>query len=308
MSTQPTHTPPYHAPAHQAADAHDHREILHDLILMGADLARQLRQQAAALAPDPAAAPPAPAPAPEILVSVAAAFDRTARAVRRGVMLYRILAEPPPPAPDPARHRADARKRILREVEDTIGRTAHDPARPGSDNTGSDNPGAGRLDADNPDADSLTAELHDRLDAPDLDDDIAIRPAADIITEICRDLGLLAPPGTHPWKRRTPDDIQQLCARAAAASPARHPARQPGPAPAPRPGSTPRLTPNPQRPEPAPVNPGTAPRPTPAPTRAASGPPRGLPGDLPDDPAEAVAIILRHPAGVRSRWHPPPRA
>ncbi len=285
MSTQPTHTPPHPAPAQQAADAHDHREILHDLILMGADLARQLRQQAAALAPDPTAAPPAPAPAPEILVSIAAAFDRTARAVRRGVMLYRILAEPPPPAPDPARHRADARKRILREVEDTI-------QRPGADGRGDPAP---HLDLQ----DSLRAELRVRLDAPDLDDDIASRPVADIITEIRRDLGLDAFPGTRPFKRRTPDDIRQLCARAAAASPALHPTPQPGPAPAPGPGATSRPDPGPHRPEPVPI-PGTTLRPAPA--RAANAPP----ASLPDDPAEAIATILRHPASVCSPWRPPP--
>jgi hypothetical protein len=288
MSTQPTHTPPHHGPAQQVADAHDYREILHDLILMGADLARQLRQQAAALAPNPAAAPPAPAPAPETLVSLAIAFDRTARAVRRGVMLSRILAEPPPPAPDPARHRADARKRILREVEDTI-------QRPGADGRGGPAPHADLQD-------SLHAELHDRMDAPDLDDDIAGRPAADIITEICRDLGLAAHPGTRPFKRRTPDDIRQLCARAAAATPARQSGPAHGPTPAPRPGTTPRPGPDPHRPDPVPVL-VTTPR-APAPARAANGRPSGLP----DDPAEAIATILRHPAGARSPWHPPPRA
>lgn len=54
----------------------------------------------------------------------------------------------------------------------------------------------------------------DRLDAPDLEDDITTRPVADI-TEICRDLGRDALPGTHPWTRRTPNDIRHPGAPAA---------------------------------------------------------------------------------------------
>jgi hypothetical protein len=59
----------------------------------------------------------------------------------------------------------------------------------------------------------------DRLDGPDLDGFDLDRPVADLIADICRDLGLAAAPGTHPWKRRTPDDIAILCARAAAPRP-----------------------------------------------------------------------------------------
>ena len=60
-----------------------------------------------------------------------------------------------------------ARKRILREVEDAIQRTEKSPNQ-----------------------DSLNAEFLDRLDAPDLIDDIATRPIPEIIADICRDLGL----------------------------------------------------------------------------------------------------------------------
>jgi len=140
-----------------------------------------------------------------------------------------------------------------------------------------------------------------KANQPHLMADIASRPTADIITEICRDLGLAALPGTRPFKRRTPDDIRQLCARAAAASPA----RQSGPAQAPRQRRGP--APPPARPRPPAARAGPGPRHPPrmpAPARAANDPP----SSLPDDPAEAIATILRHPAGARSPWHPPPRA
>ncbi len=76
-------------------------------------------------------------------------------------------------------------------------------------------------DGEATDADPLHAGMLDRPDAPDLDDDPRTRPAADIIADICRDLGLAALPGAHPWTGRTPEDIGQLCARAATSSQAR---------------------------------------------------------------------------------------
>ena len=106
----------------------------------------------------------------------AIAFDRITRSVRRCIALYRKLAEPIRTV-----DRIAARKRIIRAVEDAIQR-----------------------EADSPEAESLREELLDRLDTPDLDDDIDNRPVADIITEICRDLGIDILPGAHPWKRRTP--------------------------------------------------------------------------------------------------------
>jgi hypothetical protein len=92
-----------------------------------------------------------------------------------------------------AQHRLAVRRRIIREVEDAIQRSSEDN-----------------------DADTLHAEFLDRLDAPDLDDGLEGHPVADIIADICRDLGIAAPPGTHPWKHRTPEDIASLCARAGA--------------------------------------------------------------------------------------------
>jgi hypothetical protein len=94
-----------------------------------------------------------------------------------------------------------ARRRIVREVEDAIQRTVGDA-----------------------EAAILHADLIDRLDGPDLDDDIDTRPIADIIADICRDLGLAAMPGTHPWKRRTAADVAALGAVATMVRPTATPA------------------------------------------------------------------------------------
>ena len=205
MHTQPTPTEawsgeppsghPKHAPDQPAEDAQYYRRILHDLIDMGADLAHLVHQQAKAQAqtPEPTR-DPAAEPAPDL----ALAFDRIARTIRRTIALARKLAEPlpAPPATKPTQDRNLARRRIIRDVEDTIQRKANGTH-----------------------AESLHDELFVRLDAPDLEDDIDHRPITDIIEDICRDLGLAAMPGTHPWKRRTPEDIKTLCGRAAASSP-----------------------------------------------------------------------------------------
>ena len=280
MSAQPTQAIYPHDPGPQAADAHTHRQVLNDLITLGASLARLLHAQATAQAAhQPQAAPPhpaqahteaqpapPPAPAAPTLITIAATFDQVARAVRRCVALARSLDAPPNPAQDPARRRAAARRRIIREVEDAIHRAAHEGDR----------------------AESLQAELHDCLDAPDLDDDLAARPIAEVVTEIRRDLGIAGPPGDVTWKRRTPADLAQLSARAAAPSTARLRApHQPGAAQHPRPGAA-------QHPPPGPLA-------APAPATPIPAPAHG--SNVPDDHA-AVALIPRHPA----HWHPPPWA
>ena len=245
MSTPAPHTP-QDTPAVPPTGAHRHTQSLDTLIEVGTSFARLLHAQALAEAAPPAPAPhPAPAPAANTLLNLAATFDRIARAVRRCIALARTL-DAAPHAPNPAQHRTAARKRILRAVEDTIGRTAND---------GPDTP------------ETLRAELRDRLDAPDLEDDIATRPAADIIQEICRDLGLAAHPGTQPYQRRTPADVARLCASAAAPNTAAQP-------PTPQPSN---------HREPGITHPRAA---------------------LPPDPAEVVALLMRHQPG--DRWRPPP--
>jgi hypothetical protein len=118
---------------------------------------------------------------------VAVAFDRVARAVRRCVWLAQHLADAPA-----VPKRQMARRRIIRAVEDAIQR-----------------------DADPDEANTLNQELRERLDAPDLDDDIDHRPIDEIIAEICHDLGLGTMPGMQPWKRRQPADVRALWAVAA---------------------------------------------------------------------------------------------
>jgi hypothetical protein len=237
-------TPPPNPPATESepdAEAAAFRQALHELIGIGMDIARALRQQAIA-------SPEAPGPEPAITApqaDIGTAYDRVSRAIRRSMLLARRLGEPQA-EPAQARHRVAARRRILREVEDTIQRRTAEP-----------------------EASDLHAELLDRLDSPELEEEIADRPTAEIIEDICRDLGIAAYPGTHPWKRRTPDDIASLCARAARpparrVTPAIRPAPRPGCPPAP-PGASPAAArtapPAPRYPGPDPARP----RPPPAP-------------------------------------------
>ena len=198
-------TPPHPEPADRASqrdeDAQYYREILHELVEIGARLARAIDPQTTT---QPGAAPeqagqPAPAQAPQPAPSIA--FDRIARTIRRSIALARKISEPGPEpraAEQAHQRRRSARKQIIREVEDTIHRDVHGP------------------DAEAR-AESLHAELYERLDTLDLDDDIDNLPIADIVAAIRRDLGIAAhinSRGISPWKRRTPADVRDLCARA----------------------------------------------------------------------------------------------
>ena len=243
MSPTPSRPEPTDRATQRDEDAQYYRQVLHELIEIGTDIARIVHRQATAKPAEHGpesdgqpAAKPAPAPDPTI------AFDRIARTLRRTIALARKLTDPTPlrPAERRAEHASErrlaARKQIIREVEDTIQRRSN---------------GA--------EAENLHAEFYERLDDPDLDDDLDQRPVADIIKDICRDFGIEHFPGTHPWKRRTPQDVRDLCARAARPSIAQPRPAQPRPA------------------QPRPAQPGTAlPRPFPAPpprTRTSTGPP-----------------------------------
>jgi len=295
MSVQATQATPQDDPGPQAANAPYYRGVLHGMIDRGADLVRLLHeqataqamqqatvhaQQAAALAQQATDVQPASAPAPSAtpgaLNKTAAAFDQIARAVRRCIALAQSLDEP---AHTPAPDRTAARTRILRAVEDTLGRQDYDDSYRVCDPT-----------------QALHAELLDRMDAPDLDRDIESRPIDDIIKDILRDLGLAALPGTRPWKRRTPADIAELCARAAAPSrPAGSIPHDPSPGRQDDHSAVARQAPDPQPDQREPGHPAdTLPQP---------GPIHSGPG-LPKDPAEAVAFVLRHAADPR--WRPPP--
>jgi hypothetical protein len=126
-------------------------------------------------------------------------FDRAARCARFCIMLAQRVVKP---------SREPARRQIIRAVEDNIHRHA-----------------------DIREAESLRAELEERLGRPDFEAELDLRPAEEIITEIVRDLGLAAIPGMNdPWQRRTPEDIEDLHARAAKRPCARHGSIPPHPA------------------------------------------------------------------------------
>ena len=161
------------------ADVQFYRTMLHELIELGVGLARDVCSQAKA---EPSQALP----------DAAVMFERVSRAVRRTIALAQRLGEPvAAPVADAARRLA--RRRIVRQVEDLIQLKAEGPER----------------------EDCLRAELYERMDGPELEEELDLRPAAEIIADICRDLGLAAMSGTRPWMRRTPADIVALCARAA---------------------------------------------------------------------------------------------
>ena len=199
MSPAPSHPDPADHATQRDEDAQYYREVLHELVEIGARLARAIDRQANA---EPAAAPeqPAPAAAPDLAPKLAPdftiAFDRVARTIRRTIALARRISDPaaPRPAAQAAERRRIARKQIIRDVEDTIQR-----------------------ETSGADADALHAEFYERLETIDMDDDLDNLPIAELIALIRRDLGLAALPGTHPWKRRTPADVRDLCARAAGA-------------------------------------------------------------------------------------------
>ena len=167
------------------------RAVLLELMEIGMTLARSVRDEAQAR----------DAGAQEVAHAVAA-FERVSRAVRRTVRMVRWLDEAPAGRTrdggradrlTPDADRVSARKGILRAVEDRIDRVAE----------------AGEAEA-------LHAELLERMDAPELEREIAGRPVVEIIGEICRDLGLDRWPETHPSLRRRPADVTALHRRAEA--------------------------------------------------------------------------------------------
>ncbi len=191
------------------------------------------RSAAASPAPStarPQPSPPSPAAAPELSI----AFERIARTIRRTIALARKLSDPAQPSPaeraaaDAHQRRPTARKQIIRDLEDTIHREAH-----------------GRT----AETEALHAELYERLDTMDLDDDLDTLPIAEIIAALRRDLGLdphRTTRGISPWKRRRPQDVRALCTRAAkpsavdrAGDRTRDPRPNPTPAPRTRNGTGP---------------------------------------------------------------------
>ena len=179
---QPTQPQP-----EQTEDNALYREVLHKLITMGADIAETIHAEITQ--------PGKPTEARETL---SIAFDRISRAVRRTIAQAQSLDTPklPPQA------RTNARRKIIRRVEDGIHRRAKGPR-----------------------AESLREELFDRIDTNEFDNELATRDIEEIIRDILNDLGLEAIPGVSSWKRRTPEDIEILNEKAEA------PPRTPTPKP-----------------------------------------------------------------------------
>ena len=176
-----------------ANDAH-YDQVLRDLVDMATDIARIIhtqittRQQAAT-----AALPSTPTPANDQFPDPTLAFDRISRCIRRTILLAKKLPGlGKEPQADNTLRRIATRKRILRKVEDVIQRNAKPQ-----------------------ELDSLQAELRERLDSPDLEDDIDHRPLPDIVADICRDLRV-AIPYANNYKRRTPAHVADLRDQAAA--------------------------------------------------------------------------------------------
>ena len=171
-------------PATPEEDDAYYRAVLLDLIDRGADLARRIHENATL-----AEATPENSLNIGSIVDPTAAFDRITRAVRRTIALARNIAK----GPAARQERTGARQKLIRGVEDAIHRKRRES-----------------------DAESLHAELRERLEDPELEFDLHGRPTQEIIEEICRDLGIAVQPGgTDMWKRRTPQDISALRARAA---------------------------------------------------------------------------------------------
>ena len=174
--------------ADRQEDAAYYRRVLHELIDRGADMARMVHERAKAQA-DGAERPDAET---EAGVDLTVPFDRIARCVRRCLALARRLDEPVV-VRDGRLERVAGRKQVLRKVEDAIHRDA--PMR---------------------EADGLRAELYERLDGPEFDDDLLTRSVAEIVAEIRNDLGIGVCEEVLPSVRRRPADVAALCARAAA--------------------------------------------------------------------------------------------
>ena len=179
-------------------DAH-YDQVLRDLVDMATDIARTIHAQITTRQQDAKAAlPPTPSPANDQFPDPTLAFDRISRCIRRTILLAKKLPGlgdglgREPNAENPTLRRIAARKRILRNVEDVIQRNA----RPEH-------------------LDPLHAELRERLDSPDLEDDIDHRPIQDIVADICRDLRV-AIPYANNYKRRTPAQVADLRSKAAA--------------------------------------------------------------------------------------------
>ena len=181
------------------AEAQRLRATLNALVDMAADIARATHAQIMALPEPGAQRAPRPKPQPIRNRGPNPPSPRPTRSPRSPPVSTRPPAPPvsascccnawltrPNRQTSPNNDNA-ARRRIIREVEDAIQREVEGEA-----------------------ALNFGYELDERLDLLDVNREITSRPPQEIITEILRDFGLTAIPGTRPWKRRTPPEIIEL--------------------------------------------------------------------------------------------------
>jgi CheY-specific phosphatase CheX len=116
-----------------------------------------------------------------------------ARSIRQTVMLVQKLTAPAPAAklvraePD----KVAIRKQIIRRVEDSIYKDAPEGA-----------------------AERLHAEMLERMEGAEFEEELGTRPVQEIVNEIRADLAIHGADSALYFKRRPPADIAVLCARA----------------------------------------------------------------------------------------------
>ena len=167
----------------EAIQAHS-LTLLSELMDKAADVARVVHRQAME---STCRSPLGSADGIKAAADSASAFDCIARAVRRTIAMARVVAEPlKVRAPGLAtEQRVAARKRIIRAVDDSID------------------------DVEGPEQEVLRSEFRERLDAPELDEEIGNRPVGEIIADILRDLGR-AGDARNPAMRRVPSEARAI--------------------------------------------------------------------------------------------------
>ncbi len=212
----------------QAEDDAFYAATLKEMVAMGLEIGRIVHQQVIAQSID--------SPHSPIDDQSTVSYDRVFRAVRRGIMLAKRLSQP-----EPVRKQAAARRQVARDVGNAIQSQAKSPK----------------------DAENLYADLRDRLDTPDFEEDLENRPIQDIIDEIRKDLGLktpvarIAPSQCGTTQDQTTTDLTQpspACGRGEG-DPAEEPAH-PGNLMAPAPCGTTNQTQTTQMPATNPRTPG----------------------------------------------------
>lgn len=179
MVSQPTPAPADAADPPRDEDAQRDRADLQELIDNGMRFQSMICAAAQVVTLADAAPGAKPGASAKPLSHLATALERTARAVRRTILLKQHLAQTHLAA---AQKRSATRKRIRAALENRIDAAGLQPEQ----------------------ADRLRRELVERVESPELDDELGHRPIEEIIREIRKDLGLDGHPGLPGLPSRTP--------------------------------------------------------------------------------------------------------